>query len=75
MAPDAKVRMYLVYLKYYTLNLRPLMVYPKVLLRPIFSIKGISICTNSLSAEVVVGIRVSSRVRLGDNRSMAQDLL
>ena len=30
-APDAKVRMHLVFLKYRTLNLMPLMVYPKVL--------------------------------------------
>ena len=29
--PVAEVRMYLVCLKYWTLNLRPLMVYPKVL--------------------------------------------
>ena len=36
---DAKVRVYMVYLKYYTLNLRPLMVYPKVLFRPNFSTK------------------------------------
>ena len=31
--------MYLVYLKYWTLNLMPLTVYPKVLLHPNFSIK------------------------------------
>ena len=37
--PDAKVRMYLVYLKYWTLNLMPLMVYPKVLFHPNFTIK------------------------------------
>ena len=29
--PDAKVWMYLVYLKYWTLNLMPMIVYPKVL--------------------------------------------
>ena len=34
--------MYLVYLKYWTLKLMPLMVYPKVLFRPTFSIKGVS---------------------------------
>ena len=38
--PDAKVRMYLVYLKYRTLNLMPLMVYPTVLFHPNFSIKA-----------------------------------
>ena len=38
--PDAKVRMYLVYLKCWTLNLMPLMVYPKVLFHPNFSIKA-----------------------------------
>ena len=38
--PDAKIRMYLVYFKYWTMNLMPLMVYPKVLLHPNFSIKG-----------------------------------
>ena len=36
-SPDAKIRMYMVYLKYYTLNLRPPMVYPKVLVRLNFS--------------------------------------
>ena len=34
--------MCLVYLKYYTLDLRPLMVYPEVLFRPNFSIKSLS---------------------------------
>ena len=29
----------LVYLKYWTLNFMPLMVYPKILFHPIFSIK------------------------------------
>ena len=38
LVPDAKVWMYLVYLKYWTLFLRPLMVYPKVLFHPHFSI-------------------------------------
>ena len=37
--PDAEDRVYLVYLKYWTLNLNPLMVYPKVLFHPIFNIK------------------------------------
>ena len=32
--------MYLVYLRYWALNLMPLMVYPKVLFPPNFSIKG-----------------------------------
>ena len=32
--PDDNVRRYLVYLKYWTLNLMPLMVYPKVLSPP-----------------------------------------
>ena len=36
--PDDKFRRYLVYLKYWTLNLMPLMVYPKVLLPPKFII-------------------------------------
>ena len=40
MAPDAKVWMYLVHLKYWTLDLMPLTVYPKVLFHPMFSIKG-----------------------------------
>ena len=39
-APDAKVQMYLVYSKCWTLNLMPLMVYPSVLLHPNFSIKA-----------------------------------
>ena len=38
--PDAEVRMHLVYLKHWTLNLMPLMVYPKVLFHLNFSIKG-----------------------------------
>ena len=42
MAPDAIVR-YLVYLKYWTLNLMPLMVYPKLLFHPKSSIK-VSAC-------------------------------
>ena len=37
--PDDIVRRYLVYLKYWTLNLRPLMVYPKVLFPPDIIIK------------------------------------
>ena len=32
--------MYLVYLKYWTLNLMPIMVYPKVLVHPMYSIKA-----------------------------------
>ena len=36
--PDDKVWRYLVYLKYWTLNLRPLMVYPEVLFPPNFVI-------------------------------------
>ena len=36
--------MYLVYLKYWTLNLIPLGVYPKVLFHPMFSIKGEKCC-------------------------------
>ena len=39
--PDAKFWMFLVYLKYYTLHVRPLLVYPKVLFCPKFSIKGL----------------------------------
>ena len=47
--PDDKVWRYLVYLKYWTLNFRPLMVYPEVLFPPNFIIKGnrthsLSIC-------------------------------
>ena len=38
--PDAEVRIYLVYLKYWTLHLIPLKVYPKVLFHPNISIKG-----------------------------------
>ena len=38
--PDDKVRMCWVYLKYWTLNHRPLMVYPKVLFPPNFIIKA-----------------------------------
>ena len=38
--PDAKIQMYLVYLKYWTLNLMPRMVYTTVLFRPNFGIKG-----------------------------------
>ena len=37
--PDEKVQRYLVYLKYWTLTLRPLMVYTKVLFHPRFIIK------------------------------------
>ena len=40
LTPDAKVRMYLVYPKYWSLKLMPLMVYPRVLLHPTFSIKA-----------------------------------
>ena len=32
----------MVYLKYWTLNLMPLMVYPKVLFHPMFGIKGLT---------------------------------
>ena len=39
LSPDAKVRMYLVYLKYWTLNLKPLVVYPEVLFHPNSGIK------------------------------------
>ena len=39
-SPDAKVCNYLVYLKYWTLTLMPLMVYPKVPFRPKFSIQA-----------------------------------
>ena len=38
--PRCEIRRYLVYLKYWTLNLRPLMVYPKVLSPPNFIIKA-----------------------------------
>ena len=41
--PNAKVWKYLVYLKYlkyWTLSLIPLMVYPKILFHPNFSVKG-----------------------------------
>ena len=41
--PDDKVRRYLVYLKYWTLNPRPLMVYPKVLFPPNFIINSASL--------------------------------
>ena len=40
--------MYLVYLKYWTLSLMPLMVYPKVLFHPNFSIKGLQGHTSSV---------------------------
>ena len=39
-SPEPRVRMYLVYLKYWTLNLMPRKVYPNVLIHPNFSIKG-----------------------------------
>ena len=39
-SPDANVWMHLVYFWYWTLNLMPLMVYPKVLFPPNFSSKG-----------------------------------
>ena len=39
-SPDDKVKRYLVYLKYWTLNLRPLMLCPEVLFPPNFIIKG-----------------------------------
>ena len=38
--PDDRVWRYLVNLKYWTPNLRPLIVYPKVLFPPNFSVKG-----------------------------------
>ena len=45
---DAKVRMNLVYLKYWTLNLVPLMVYPQVIFHPNFSIKAhLRLCTSA----------------------------
>ena len=37
--PDNEVQRYLVYLKYWTLNLRPLVVYSEVLFPPNFIIK------------------------------------
>ena len=40
--PDDEVGRYLVYLKYWTLNLMPVMVYPKVLLPPNFISLGIT---------------------------------
>ena len=46
--PDAKVQMCLVYLKHWTLNLMPLMVYPKVLFHINFTIKGLRNSTQSL---------------------------
>ena len=48
-SPDDKVRRYLVYLKYWALNLRPLMAYPKVLYRPNF------IILRQISATLVQG--------------------
>ena len=42
---DCKVQRYLVYLQYWTLNLRPLMVYPKVLFPPTFIIIELSVLT------------------------------
>ena len=44
LCPDAKDRMYLVCLKYWTPSLMPLMVYPKVLFHQMFSIKAAPTC-------------------------------
>ena len=60
---DAKVRMYLVYLKYWTLNLMPLMVYPKVLFHLNFSIWG---CP--AGAWGCASCRASSRPAASDRR-------
>ena len=48
--PDDKVQRYLVYLKYCTLNLKPLMVYPTVQLPPNFIIKALLYANLSLWA-------------------------
>ena len=40
--PDVKARRYLVYLKFWTINFMPVMVYSKVLLHPNFIILGIA---------------------------------
>ena len=53
-APDAEVRMYLVYLKYWTLNLTPLMVYTKVLFHLNISIKGGGLCVCCATASLCV---------------------
>ena len=49
-----KVWRYLVYLKYWTLNLRPLMVYPKVLLPLNVIIKGIYKHKGRLNAQLSI---------------------
>ena len=46
--------MYLVYLKYWTLNFTPLMVYPEVLFIPIFSIKVLQV-VDKIGAVVTLG--------------------
>ena len=50
MTPDDYFRRYLVYLKYRTLNLMPLMVYPRVLLPPIFIILACDSIADACSA-------------------------
>ena len=39
-SPDDKLQRYLGYLRYWTLNLRPLIIYPYILFPPNFIIKG-----------------------------------
>ena len=52
-SPDAKGRMYLVYLKYWTPKLIPLMVQPTVLFHPNFSIKvSVNLCGWDLNARL-----------------------
>ena len=50
--PDDKIRRYLVYLKYWTLNLRSIIVYPKVLFHPNFIITDEKACVSTSIASL-----------------------
>ena len=61
---DAKGRMYLVYLKYWTLNPMPLMVYPKVLIHPNVASKCNSTCHDTQAVTEDAAIPVSHPLRI-----------
>ena len=64
--------MYLVYLKYWTLNLMPLMVYRKVLFHPHFSIKALFLVGLDIFEEVLVnGEERRTARRLADQGALA----
>ena len=66
--PDDKVRRYFVYLKYWTLNLRHLMVYPKVLFPPSFIIEAhLQFCSTTALAQWPSRSAQRAKSREGNN--------